>query len=71
MAAIYDQIGAGYDTARRADPEIASQLASLVMLQQNADYLDLPWAVVGWRWTHPPPCWRRRSTNARVCSGAA
>lgn len=41
MAAIYDEIGKGYDATRRADPEILKILASLMPLMENGRYLDV------------------------------
>ena len=41
MPALYDAIGAGYGTTRRADPDIADTLARHLALRDDADYLDL------------------------------
>ena len=41
MKAIYDSIGEGYDTTRRADPKIVSTLADLLRLESNGYYLDV------------------------------
>lgn len=41
MKAIYDSIGEGYDTTRRADPKIVSTLADLLRLDMNGYYLDV------------------------------
>lgn len=41
MNAIYNEIGKGYDTTRRADPEILNILASLMTLRENGLYLDV------------------------------
>jgi len=41
MSAIYNEIGTGYDSTRRADPEILNRLANLIALQQDGVYLDV------------------------------
>ncbi|MES2875694.1 MAG: methyltransferase domain-containing protein [Bacteroidota bacterium] len=41
MTAIYNKIGKGYDTTRRADPEILHTLANLISLNENGFYLDV------------------------------
>ena len=41
MAALYDAIGAGYGTTRRADPELADTLARLLALPATGRSLDL------------------------------
>lgn len=41
MIAIYNEIGAGYDATRRADPEILNLLASLIALHNTGLYLDV------------------------------
>ena len=37
----YDEIGAGYDTSRRADPEIVEQFIKLLRMQPSGRYLDM------------------------------
>ena len=41
MRAIYDKIGEGYDTTRRADPEILSSLGKLLNIETEKCYLDV------------------------------
>ncbi len=41
MKAIYDKIGEGYDTTRKADPEILSSLRSLLKIEVGKSYLDV------------------------------
>jgi len=41
MKTLYDQIGEGYDTTRRADPVILAGLAGLLDIQQDKHYLDV------------------------------
>lgn len=38
---IYDEIGDGYDTTRRADPEIVATLLKFIAVQPGRNYLDL------------------------------
>ncbi|MEM1244052.1 MAG: class I SAM-dependent methyltransferase [Pseudomonadota bacterium] len=38
---VYNQIGHSYDTARKADPEIADKLVELLQVQANKAYLDM------------------------------
>ncbi len=39
--ALYNRIGSGYDTTRRADPYLASRLAHYLAPQADSNYLDL------------------------------
>ncbi|QLE40136.1 class I SAM-dependent methyltransferase [Nostoc sp. C052] len=39
--AVYEQIGKGYDLTRRADPDIADQLAVHLQIKSNSSYLDV------------------------------
>jgi ubiquinone/menaquinone biosynthesis C-methylase UbiE len=39
--ALYDQLGADYDTTRRADPYIAQRLAYHLILERPGNYLDI------------------------------
>ena len=41
MEAIYDKIGEGYDTTRKADPEILSSLSKLLNIEAGKRYLDV------------------------------
>lgn len=41
MEAIYDRIGDNYDTTRKADPQILSQLQSLLNVMDGKKYLDV------------------------------
>ena len=41
MSALYDQIGDGYDTTRRADPAIVRRLAAYLALAPGRRYLDV------------------------------
>ncbi|MBL4576742.1 MAG: class I SAM-dependent methyltransferase [Opitutaceae bacterium] len=41
MSAIYDQIGNDYDTTRRVDSGILSELRSLLDIQKEKEYLDI------------------------------
>jgi ubiquinone/menaquinone biosynthesis C-methylase UbiE len=41
MHKIYDEIGNGYDTTRKADPFILSQFKSLLNIESNKKYLDV------------------------------
>lgn len=41
MSAIYDRIGDGYDTTRRADPEILAELSELLETRNEGTYLDI------------------------------
>ena len=41
MAAIYDQIGSGYDTTRKADPSIVGRLVALLSIKNGRKYLDV------------------------------
>ena len=41
MSALYDQIGDGYDTTRRADPAIVHRLAAYLALAPGQRYLDV------------------------------
>ena len=41
MHAIYDKIGEDYDTTRKADPSILSELENLLEIQENNLYLDV------------------------------
>jgi ubiquinone/menaquinone biosynthesis C-methylase UbiE len=41
MTAIYDQIGEGYDTTRKGDPGILSDLITLLDIQKEKTYLDI------------------------------
>lgn len=41
MSAIYNEIGSGYDTTRRADPEILNRLVNLIPLNKDGFYLDV------------------------------
>jgi len=38
---LYDEIGKGYDTTRRADPYIAERLAHLLNVERDGRYLDI------------------------------
>ncbi|MEH1848254.1 MAG: methyltransferase domain-containing protein [Nostoc sp.] len=38
---IYEQIGKGYDLTRRADPDIAAQLAKHFQIKSDSSYLDV------------------------------
>lgn len=38
---VYDQIGTGYDTTRKADPFITARLAAHLQVQANQNYLDV------------------------------
>lgn len=59
MSALYDEIGTTYCTTRRADPSIATTLASLLSIEPGKHYLDLACgtgnytnalAMLGGRW---------------------
>lgn len=39
--AVYEQIGKGYDLTRRADPDIAAQLAKHLQIKSDSSYLDV------------------------------
>ncbi|WP_392478586.1 class I SAM-dependent methyltransferase [Nostoc sp. C110] len=39
--AVYEQIGKGYDLTRRADTEIAAQLAKYLQIKSDSSYLDV------------------------------
>lgn len=39
--ALYDRIGVGYDTTRRADPYLTDRLAELLGVRADATYLDV------------------------------
>lgn len=41
MNTIYDKIGKGYDTTRKADPYILSQLNRFLEIKENKNYLDV------------------------------
>jgi ubiquinone/menaquinone biosynthesis C-methylase UbiE len=41
MEAIYDEIGKGYDTTRKADPRILSTLSGLLDIEEGKRYLDV------------------------------
>ena len=41
LGALYDRIGVGYDTTRRADPYIADRLADLLGVRPDGAYLDV------------------------------
>ena len=41
MGALYDQIGDGYDTTRRADPAIVRRLAAYLALAPGRRYFDV------------------------------
>lgn len=41
MCAIYDRIGDGYDTTRRADPEILEIFRELLEVRDDGIYLDV------------------------------
>ncbi|MBU9723036.1 MULTISPECIES: class I SAM-dependent methyltransferase [Bacillaceae] len=41
MAALYDEIGLGYDTTRKADPEIARRLRHHLQVSDRSDILDI------------------------------
>lgn len=41
MKTIYDKIGSGYDTTRKADPFILSQLNRYLEIRDNKNYLDV------------------------------
>lgn len=41
MDAIYDKIGVGYDTTRRADPKITDLIAGLLPIKNNGHYVDM------------------------------
>ncbi|RTL37605.1 MAG: class I SAM-dependent methyltransferase [Candidatus Melainabacteria bacterium] len=38
---VYDQIGTGYDTTRKADPFITARLAAHLQIQEDQSYLDV------------------------------
>jgi ubiquinone/menaquinone biosynthesis C-methylase UbiE len=40
MEAVYDEIGEGYDTTRKADPGILTTLSSLLDIEEEKRYLD-------------------------------
>ena len=41
MAALYDRIGSGYDTTRKADPSIVGRLRALLCINNCRKYLDV------------------------------
>lgn len=38
---VYDEIGTGYDTTRKADPYLAERLATHLQIQEGGNYLDV------------------------------